>query len=543
MATILVVDDHPTNREFLVTLLSYQGHRLLEAADGVAALEIVRAQHPDLVIADLVMPTMDGYEFVRQLRAEPALAQTRVMFCTATYLQSEAWALAQASGVQHLLTKPAEPEVVLRAVAEALALPSPQPPATGSEEFLREHLQVLTNKLFSQVEALQHEVAERARLERLLQQERDLLEVTLTSIGDAVMATDLQGRLTFLNPVAETLTGWTAQQAKGRPLEEVFHCVHEETRQLAESPVERVLRAGKRVVWEEKMVLQAADGRQIPIASSGAVIRSKSGQAHGVVVVFRDITERRQTEAALIRATEAAEAATQIKSEFLASMSHEMRTPLHIVLGYLELLRAGDFGEFPAQQEDVLRRIDQHTRVLNELVSMLLDVHRLEAGRLPVEIKAVRLPEFFDEVRAETREWEQKAGLPCVWAIAPQLPPLYTDPGKLKVVLKNLLSNALKFTNEGSVTVDVRPKQGGIEMSVTDTGIGIPAEAHEVIFELFRQVDSSDTRLYSGSGLGLYIAKRLLDILGGSITVESEVGRGSTFRVWVPNSPPESGEP
>src|SRR5881394_3440817 len=155
MATILVVDDYSANRDFLVTLLGYAGYRLLEAMDGTEALAVVRAERPDLVIADLVMPTMDGYEFVRQLRADPAIAQTLVIFCTATYQQSEAWRLAEACGVHHILTKPAEPEVVLRIVAEALAPATTRSQPFSSEEFHQEHLRVLTDKLFKEVQALE----------------------------------------------------------------------------------------------------------------------------------------------------------------------------------------------------------------------------------------------------------------------------------------------------------------------------------------------------------------------------------------------------
>ena len=121
-----------------------------------------------------------------------------------------------------------------------------------------------------------------------------------------------------------------------------------------------------------------------------------------------------------------------------------------------------------------------------------------------------------------------------MWRVEAQLPTIYTDPGKLKVVLKNLLSNAVKFTKEGSITVEAQAQGAGVVISVTDTGIGIPADAQAFIFEPFRQVDSSTTRPYSGSGLGLHIVRRLLELLGGTVTVESEVGRGSTFRVWVP---------
>src|SRR2546426_8651322 len=132
MATILVVDDKPANREFLTTLLGYNGHRLLEAGDGAEALAQVRAEHPALVIADVVMPTMDGYELVRQLRSDPTIAQTPVVFYTATYHEREAQALAEACGVSHILTKPAEPETVLRIVNAALSL-SPPPPAAQPE--------------------------------------------------------------------------------------------------------------------------------------------------------------------------------------------------------------------------------------------------------------------------------------------------------------------------------------------------------------------------------------------------------------------------
>jgi CheY-like chemotaxis protein len=154
MATILIVDDRPTNREYLVTLLGYASHRLLQAADGAEALAIASAEHPDLVIADILMPTMDGYEFVRRLRATPAIMQTPVIFCTAHYHEQEAQALARGCGVAHVLTKPSEPEVVLRTVDAVLGLtPPPRSPA-AQEEFDREHLRLLTDKLSEKVDLL-----------------------------------------------------------------------------------------------------------------------------------------------------------------------------------------------------------------------------------------------------------------------------------------------------------------------------------------------------------------------------------------------------
>jgi len=399
---------------------------------------------------------------------------------------------------------------------------------------LEARVQERTAELSTSNTALQAEVTAREQAERALQHERDLLEVTLVSIGEAVIATDATAALTFLNPVAETLTGWPAREALGRNIAEIFHVIDEQTRQVVENPVEKALREGKGVGVANHTVLVARDDRETPVADSGAPIRDKSGQVQGAVMVFRDITESKHAEAALIQAKEVAEAADRTKSEFLATMSHELRTPLYVILGYTDVFLDGGVGSLSAEQVDILQRIDRNARVLFELISMLLDLNRLEAGRLPVEATEVRVADLLAEVRAETQGLCDQSGLACVWRVEEPLPALYTDPGKLKVVIKNLISNAVKFTKEGGMRVRAQAQREGVAISVTDTGIGIPAEAQAFIFESFRQVDSSTTRPYSGSGLGLYIVKRLLELLGGTIVVESEVGRGSTFRVWVP---------
>ncbi len=165
METILIVDDHSDNRAYLLYLLSQVGHRLLEAADGAEALEIARTARPDLAIVDLVMPTMDGYEFVRQLRADPAIAQTRVIFYTATYLVAEARPLAKACGVHHILSKPTDPDAILKIVDATLTQTLPLPYSPLSEDFHREHIQVITNKLAKKIEALEQEVSERKQAE------------------------------------------------------------------------------------------------------------------------------------------------------------------------------------------------------------------------------------------------------------------------------------------------------------------------------------------------------------------------------------------
>ncbi|MFI5395391.1 MAG: ATP-binding protein [Candidatus Binatia bacterium] len=235
------------------------------------------------------------------------------------------------------------------------------------------------------------------------------------------------------------------------------------------------------------------------------------------------------------RLVEQLERANRLKSDFVATMSHELRTPLNIVMGYNDLLLHGEFGPLTAEQIDTLRRMDKSAHGLLELINATLDLGHLEAEHVPLEVKEIILSDLVSHLDAETRALRENPNVTFGWDVAPQLPPLHTDPVKLKVVLKNLIGNAMKFTAEGHVTVGVRSRDGGVEFSVTDTGIGIAPETLPIIFEPFRQGESSMTRRFGGVGLGLHIARRLLDVLGGRITVDSEVGRGSTFRVWVPS--------
>lgn len=228
--------------------------------------------------------------------------------------------------------------------------------------------------------------------------------------------------------------------------------------------------------------------------------------------------------------------ASRLKSDFVATMSHELRTPLNAIVGYTSLLIDGAYGTLSDEQNQVMRRLDKSAGELLELINSTLDVSRLEAGRMPMDIRDVSVTHLLQEVDAETRALREKPGLDFVWDVPTRLPRLRTDPLKLKVILKNLIGNAVKFTERGSVRVGARRvDRGVVEFSVTDTGIGIDPGARKVIFEPFRQVDSSDSRRHGGVGLGLYVVRRLVDSLGGDLALESALGRGSTFRVSVPS--------
>jgi PAS domain S-box-containing protein len=243
------------------------------------------------------------------------------------------------------------------------------------------------------------------------------------------------------------------------------------------------------------------------------------------------------------RLVEELEHASRVKSEFVAMMSHELRTPLNIIIGYNELLLERAFGELTPEQDDNLQRMMKNERELLELINATLDLGRLDAGRVPVEPEVVTVGEVLSDLEAQTRDLQTKPGLCFAWDAAPGLPLLETDPKKLQAVLRNLFANAVKFTDAGRISVRASRRDDGLEIAVSDTGPGIAPEALPIIFEPFRQLDSSETREHGGVGLGLYIVRRLVEVLGGRVSVESEVGRGSTFRVWLPLKCPSGYRP
>jgi len=231
---------------------------------------------------------------------------------------------------------------------------------------------------------------------------------------------------------------------------------------------------------------------------------------------------------------EEAESANRLKTDFLATLSHELRTPLHIIIGYADMLNEGNLGTLTTEQNEAIRQMKQAARGEVELIATMLDVSRIEAGKLPVYIQAVEPQRLLEEIKGEVAYALERSDLDFQWQVATGLETIYTDRTKLKVILKNLVDNAIKFTNLGTVTIDVFPRAQGVVFSVQDTGEGIAPEVLPIIFDMFRQGDSSMTRRHEGVGLGLYIVQRMLKLLGGTIEVESKAGQGSTFRVWIP---------
>jgi PAS domain S-box-containing protein len=268
---------------------------------------------------------------------------------------------------------------------------------------------------------------------------------------------------------------------------------------------------------------------------NGAGLRDAQGRIYRMAGSLGDFTDRKTEQLELARAKEAAEAATLAKSQFLANMSHELRTPMNAIIGFTRLVMRRSSNLEPkhyANLEKILKSSDH----LLQLINSVLDLSKIEAGQMDFVRESVSLPSLIEEAFKVMEPLTQEKGLHLRQEIAENLGPLATDSAKLKQIVLNLLSNAVKFTEAGEILVRATTQGDRLRIAVIDTGIGIPAEATKRIFEEFSQVDNSLTRKYGGTGLGLSITRRLVELLGGEITVESNLGKGSCFTVSLPSN-------
>ena len=405
-----------------------------------------------------------------------------------------------------------------------------------------DELGVLTgafNHMLAQIEAQNRELEQRGEALRASEQS---LATTLDSIADAVIATDTAGRLVRMNPVAGHLTGWEVDDAVGRPLADVFRSVDEVSRQPVTDAVERILREPGGLGPIGRTVLLARDGSERPIATSGAPIRDHQGQVRGVVLVFRDQTEERRTEEMRVKSVQLeaqnrhVQEASRLKSEFLANMSHELRTPLNGILGFAEILYDERAGPLSADQKEHLGDILTSGRHLLQLINDVLDLSKVEAGKLEFRPERIDLPRLIGEVMGVLRTTIAARAIHVSTEVAPELTDVVLDASRLKQVLYNYVSNAIKFTSDdGHVTVRARPASADtFRLEVEDTGTGIAPEDLGRLFVEFEQLDAGAAKRHGGTGLGLALTKRLVEAQGGRVGAQSTVGKGSVFFAVLP---------
>jgi PAS domain S-box-containing protein len=395
-----------------------------------------------------------------------------------------------------------------------------------------------------------------SRAERALRESQAWASTALRSIGDAVVTTDAHGRVTYLNRVAEELTGWAAADAAGRPIVEVADVSPEGGGVALHERVTQVL-ADHTSASQGDMVLRARDGRRVFVDVRVARIRGDriegaapggpATAAVGVVVALHDITDRKGVEAALEearrdaeRARTEAEAANHAKSEFLATMSHELRTPLNAIGGFTQLIADGIYGTVEARQSEALGRIKRAQELLLGLINAVLNFAKVQAGHVSLDVADFGIRSVLDDVRVLVLPPMQAKQL--TFTIGAESDPDATvrgDREKVQQILLNLLSNAAKFTAPGGrVVVEWRRAGSSVAVTVTDTGIGIPSDKINLVFEPFVQLGSDRTTVGQGTGLGLAISRELARSMNGELSATSEPGAGSAFTLSLPAANP-----
>ncbi|MDZ5455824.1 PAS domain-containing protein [Azohydromonas lata] len=392
-------------------------------------------------------------------------------------------------------------------------------------------------ELNARIEALSHEVARRKAAEAQLQAYSERLRVTLTSIGDGMIATDAQGRVTMMNGVAQALTGWNEADALGQPLVQVFVIVNQDTREPVANPVERVLDEGRIVGLANHTVLIARDGSERPIDDSGAPIRDAEGLLIGAVLVFRDISERYAMERELRDHAQRLMEADRRKDEFLSMLAHELRNPLAPLHNGVHLLLS---RHLPAEeQRRVVTMLQRQLGHITRLVDDLLDVARLTRGRIALQRQPVSLAQVVQQaVEASRPAIDARDHELQVQRVAPELM-VDGDPARLVQVFTNLLVNAAKFTPpKGLIELDCSHDDKQLCLTVRDNGMGMDAALSARVFDLFVQADQSLDRSMGGLGIGLTVVRALVEMHGGSVQAQSAgPGQGSEFVVRLPRLP------
>ena len=400
---------------------------------------------------------------------------------------------------------------------------------------------------------------ERKKLDQRLRDQHFYTRSLIESNIDALMTTDPRGIITDVNKQMEALTGCTRDELIGAPFKNYFT-----DSGRAEAGINRVLSEGK--VTNYELTARARDGTLTVVSYNATTFHDRDRSLQGVFAAARDMTELKRFEQTLQQKNVELEDASRMKSEFLANMSHELRTPLNAIIGFSEVLRDGLMGEMTDQQRGFIGDIFSSGKHLLSLINDILDLSKVEAGKMTLDLEPVQVSSLFVNSLSIIREKAATRHIRLDMDAAEELGSIQADARKVKQIVYNLLSNAVKFTNEGGqVTLrasrvpraEVGQLSGSwtgrsfpladnefaefLKISVTDSGIGISPEGLEQLFKPFSQIDSGLARKFEGTGLGLAMVKLLAELHGGTVAVESAVGEGSCFTVWLPLRAPEEG--
>ncbi len=488
---VFVVEDEAIIAADLCQRLGRLGFEVVgRSGNGERALAEIPPARPDVVLMDIVIQgPINGIETARRLRASHDIP---VIFLTS---HADADTVGQAVGTNPFgyVLKP------------------------YNERELQVAIQIALHR---------HGVeAELRRLERWM-------AMMLASIGDGVVATDRVGSITLLNDAARRITGWDGDDALGRPLDEVFRVSDARDGQALTGLLERALVAPISLGVEHPVLLQRRDGETVNVADSIAPIRDAAGESSGVVVVFRDATDRIKAEQ-MERDKLAAELASRQKTHFLSRVSHELRTPLNAILGFTQLLQLDESRPLDAMQRSRLDRVQHAGSHLLALINDVLDLARLEEGARPLELGPVDVAAVIDASCTMLEQAARERDVHVERRLDHAAPPALADVRVLEQVLLNLLSNGIKYNRAGGrLTVELSVPGDTVEIAVRDEGAGLDAAQLEQLFQPFNRLGAENSTV-EGSGLGLVIARSLVEAMGGELRVSSRCGAGTCFTVCL----------
>ena len=491
---VLIVDDQKENLHVLSVLLKKYGFIVHQLNSGHRVLTTAQNVNPDIILLDIMMPGIDGYQVCQKLKADPHTKDIPVIFISGLNRTVDIIKAFSVGGIDYI-TRPFQKEEVYARVKTHITL--------------RKSLQ----RIEEQNNKLQEE-------EKTLHEEVKNFEAVFNATTDILIIFDFQGNIVNANPQTVKTYGYTKEELLKIHARQL---IHPDNRHLFDEFVKKI-KHNNFVSFESKDVKK--DGTSFIVEVQGSVFEYK-GKPH-YLGVLRDITKRKAAEQELIEAKKASETANKAKSNFLAVMSHEIRTPMNAIIGMTDLTLNSPLNP---DQKNNLNVIKESANLLLDIINDILDLSKIEAGKLKLEQIDFDLHMILDNlVRVFTPQVKSK-GLSIHVERHAHLPQyIKGDQIRLKQIFFNLINNAIKFTETGGITIKAHQDASlFFVFSVIDTGIGIPEEKHDLIFNSFNQAELSTTRQHGGTGLGLTICKKLVEMMGGEITVNSTPGKGSTF--------------
>ena len=505
---ILIVDDDPSNLSILEEIMEDLNLQFIKALSGHEALKHAQQHEFALALIDVQMPEMDGFETVKRMRSFPKTEQLPVIFVTAVYSEEYFELEGIGIGAVDFITKP------------------------FNHNILRSKVKLFVD-LYLQNKTLAQEIKEKNEIQKMLQFSEESFRAVLESTNNSIAVWDRDYKIVYANQAAIDLVNSTRDKVLGRPIPEVL-------RHLPEFMKNWIKRSDQ--VFESGEALKNTDvteinSRRIVSDTLLAPVFDKDGDLFAVSMFFRDITDREKAQEELRIAKEAAETANQAKSEFLANMSHDIRTPMTSILGMADLLSETPLNE---EQQRYLQIFKSAGTSLLNLINDIIDLSKIERDHIQIENIDFDLLEIVETTIEMFSVKAHEKGLELAYRIQPEIPGvLIGDPARLRQILVNLIGNAVKFTHRGEIALHIEKTKTDretsldnlvdLQFSVRDTGIGIDKNSLDHVFETFQQADSSTTREYGGTGLGLTISKRLVELQNGKIWVTSEIGVGTTF--------------